>query len=143
MISNREYFDWLLDNAFNILYPMDLYVTQAEHIFVEIIRLLEQYPALKQHLLDIIRRNLLQIKENENYSDLQQRPADAIPEEFYGFLAHSTRWPELREIAMQRKQLLQQQRQDEEQDESDYFKILLDALEDDWEDRDFYRCFNK
>ena len=132
----QEYGETLLDYSFDMLWKRSTCgVNHAEFIFVRLAKHLDEHPALKGWFLSNVDSTF-----SGNWFNLARettRPKGFVPSELVEYIAHVMRWPELREMA--ECELLKRQ------DDQIYLmsrnlpSSILEALEDEWEDIDFYR----
>lgn len=133
-----KYINVLLNHAFDLLYLHDYGVNHAEHIFIEILYVVNKTPSIKSDILDQI-----EISLSDKYKFPQSpenRPEWFVPEEFMEFIAHALRWDELKQLAVKRKYRLYGN--DTEFRSTDVSDIILAALNDDWEDKEMYHTFD-
>jgi hypothetical protein len=57
------------------------------------------------------------------------------------FVAHATKWQEFEDIAKDRKSKIHTLKT--LGNEREFSDLLIDALSDDWQDKDFYRSFDR
>ncbi len=133
----KKYLNLLLDHIFEIMFTHGLGQGHVDHIFVRILKLLENDEGVRKYFLDCAKNQILM-----GYMDMTQvdsRPNSFIDEDLILFLAHATRWDTFKEIAKQRESLI-------DKTDLSYMKdisyAILNALEDDWEDAVFYEYFD-
>lgn len=135
--SAKKYICLLLNHIFDLLFVNNLGVNHAEHIFIRVLEILESNSQLKDWFVDQVRHNLLM--DEQDVTGLLSRPDWFIDPDLILFIAHATKWKEFEDIAHERKlKLSTLVTLNQEREFSD---VLLDALKEDWEDRDFYRKF--
>ncbi|NOU23504.1 MAG: hypothetical protein HOO93_17290 [Methyloglobulus sp.] len=135
----KKYIDVLLDNVFHI-FSQQFGVNHAEHVFIEIVKIIQDHPSLKAHLLTLI-ENTLNVDDVYLYY-LKERPKNFVTGELIEYLAHAFRWTELLDLAQKRKIRRFGQDADPERS-SDIADGIIEALSDDWADKDFYRSFSE
>lgn len=133
----QAYVDMLLDYQFDVLYTRNCWgVNHAEFIFVRTLVFLDVHPELRSWLMGQIESTLFRNSELDNFV---KRPAGFVPEDFIYFLVHATRWPEFETLAERlSKDPIDVWRNNPYKRSS---VLLREALQDDWEDRDFYERF--
>lgn len=133
----KEYTELLLDHAFQI-FSKQYGVNYAEHVFIEIVRVIRDTPSLKAHFLAMIEKTL-SVDDVYLYY-LKERPENFVSGELIEFLAHIFRWSEFSDLAQKRKARRFGKDLDPRRS-SDIADGIIDALSDDWADREFYRLF--
>ena len=136
-LAAKKYLEILLDHIFDLLFINQLGVNHAEHVFIRILGLLKNDLELKSWFVECVRQNLL--SDEVDVTKESRRPQSFIDPDLILFIAHATRDQRFVQIATERKaQLRILQTLNNERDISDQ---LLGAMEDNWEDRDFYDFF--
>jgi len=135
----QEYIEILLDYQYDLLQARVQWgVNHAEFLFIQIARVLNVHDELRSWFLRKVEDTLFGRVELDSSTTI--RPPGYIPDDFIWFFAHLTRWPEFSVLAERIKGTL-----------ADPWKTnplrltsrtLMDALQDDWEDRDFYESFS-
>lgn len=118
----------LIDNARRIL-DGGFGVDRAEHAFFQVIDFVDEEPVLRPGFLDLVQRTL----RDRSPSGLDE---GQVPRELIELAAHELRWPEFRILAEERRERFFGGSRSFAA--SDPAESILKALEDDWEDRDFY-----
>ncbi len=135
----RKYLHLLFNHIFEILFVNKYGVNHVEHIFVRVLFLLSESIELKSWFLDLAKKNL--ISDETDLTMFNNRPEWFIDPDLIFFIAHATKWNEFKLMAEERKSILASITT--LNDEHDFSELLFDALEDNWEDRDFYNYFVK
>jgi hypothetical protein len=135
----QEYVEILLDYQYDLLYGRSHWsVNHAEFVFVQTARVLKVHDELRSWFLQKVEDTLYGRIEPEPNS--RARPMDFVPDDFIWFFVHLTRWQEFLVLAEKIQGT-----------QADSWKTnplrltsrsLMDALRDDWEDRDFYETFS-
>ena len=134
--SDETYLEELLNEIFHITFVKDLGVTHAEPLFHKMLGLLQKKSDVKKSFLKKVRSNLL---SNEvDMTSMSERPLDFVDPDLVFFIAHLTRYEEFRTFAFERKENIDSIKVLAGNTNRDYADLLLDALDDDWKDRDFY-----
>ena len=135
----QEFGETLLDYAFDILWIRSTCgVNHAEFIFVRFAEHLKDYPALKGWFLKQLKSTL--DRKWLNLAEETKRPKDFLPSEIVEYIAYVTRWPEFRDLASIKLS--------EMSDDQAYLmnrnlaSSILKALDNEWEDVDFYRSLS-
>jgi len=134
----RDYFEALLDYAFDLTYVRSLGENHVEFLYVQCARVAETYSPIRPKLLEDMEQSLMRQYTVEN--DAVKRPDGLIPSEFIWFLAHHTRWPEFEEMAERISTLPEDVWRSNPLRRSSV--ALREALSDDWEDSEFYSSFS-
>jgi hypothetical protein len=134
----RDYFESLLDYAFDLTYVRSLGENHVEFLYVQCARVVENYSSIKPKLLKDMEHSLVCQYAVEN--DAKKRPDGFIPAEFIWFLAHRTRWPEFEAMAGRISDLPEDVWRSNPLRRSSL--TLREALSNDWEDSDFYSSFS-
>jgi len=113
-------------------------VNHAEFLFVEAARLITSDPGLREWTISSVEYSIRQGYEANGGAT--PRPKGFLPHEFVMFLVHYTRWPEFSSLAIRlRGSPVDIWRSNP----CHTWSQQLDAaLQDDWEDREFYASFN-
>ena len=130
----RDYFEALLDYAFDLTYVRNLGENHVEFLYVQCARVAESYDSVRTMLLADIEMCLVRQYTVENGT--KSRPAGLVPSEFIWFLAHRTKWPEFEEIAERISALPEDVWRSNPLRRSSV--ELRAALSVNWEDSDFY-----
>ncbi len=136
----KKYVETLLDYQYDLLYVRHSWgVNHAEFIFIQTARVIIEHAEIRKWFFEKIEHTLF---SQETYNtDNNTRSINFIPDDFIWFLAHMTRWIEFNDIANKISGK-----------EEDTWKsnpcrksseVLLEALSDNWEDRDFYEEFTE
>jgi hypothetical protein len=137
--EGKRYLNVLLDHVFDLLYVHCFGVNHAEHVFVQIWKLLaNENDNLKSWFFEQVRKNLL--CDDKDVTKIKVRPEGFIDDDLICFLAHATKWDEFKDIAEERASKLNELKT--LNDTHDISIRLLEALKDEWEDRDFYYSFD-
>ncbi|RZU47956.1 hypothetical protein EV700_0925 [Fluviicoccus keumensis] len=135
--TRKGYLEILLDYQFDMLFVRNMGVNHAEFLFVEAWKSLEECPEIRPWFMEMMERTLL---GGVVQSGITKRPEGFAPDDFIWFLAHASRWPEFHVLAARLSK-----------DPGDVWitnplhrssEMILAALKDDWEDRDFYQTFS-
>jgi len=130
-----EYGETLLDYAFDMLMLRETCgVNHAEFIFVRTTEHLKEYPELKGWFIGKLKSTL----ENNwlNVGAETKRPNGYIPGELVEYIAHTMKWKELKEIAL--NELEKHKNNQVYLMDRNLPSSILEALENDWEDIEFY-----
>ena len=113
-------------------------VNHAEFLFVEAARLITSDPGLREWTISAVEYSILQGYEANGGA--KSRPKGSLPHEFIMFLVHYTRWSEFSSLAIR----LRDSPVDTWRSNPclTWSQQLDAALQDDWEDREFYASFN-
>lgn len=132
----EQYGETLLDYAFDMLFKRDTCgLNHAEFIFVRLSELLNEYDDLKLWFLNNVKSTLRGTWPN--LVKEHKRPRGYVPEELVEYIAHVKNWQEFNEIALSE---LEKHQADEIYLKSRNLpSSILEALDRNWEDRDFYK----
>lgn len=133
----KKYLNILFNHIFDLLFINKLGVNHAEHVFIRILELLQDDPQLKDWFIELVRYNLLM--DEQDMTRLQRRPNWFVDPDLILFIAHATKWKEFEKIAEERKSKLHTLKT--LNNAREFADELMNALRDDWEDRDFYKKF--
>jgi hypothetical protein len=131
--QSKKLMDILIENSARILRE-DFGVNFAENSLFSIIDLLKNQPKLKNHVLGRIATTLREL--DPGLIDLNE---GQVPTELIELIAHETRWAELRTLAEER--ISSKYNGDWRFARGDITQRILDAMEDNWENRDFYEHY--
>ena len=132
----KLYLTALLDYVFDLLHVRGFGVNHGEHLFRQVWKVLLAQPGLKIWFMKCINESVR--SADRSLAGVNTRPDWFVDSDLICFIAHSSRWQEFAELAEQRRSaLLASGSIHGSRDISD---SILEALEDDWEDRDFYEC---
>jgi len=134
--ESDNYFEMLLDEVFDVMFVKDLGVTHAEHIFHEVLNLVRNNTNIKEKFLVKVKSNLL--SDERDMTRLPSRPRYFIDPDLIFFIAHMTKYDEFEAIAIERKEKIDEIKKLPSNIGRDYSDLLLDALNDSWEDKMFY-----
>ncbi len=134
-----DYLNTLLDHAFDLLFVKQYGVNHAEHIFSRVLDVLINDKELKIWFLTLAEKNLL--SDEQDMTKFKVRPSSFVDPDLIFFIAHATKWQEFRIIAQRRKEVLSELKTLNHT--KDFSENLLESLEDNWEDSDFYQSFQK
>jgi hypothetical protein len=131
LLKSSQLLDILIENCVRIL-AADFGVNSAEAAFFEVVRVLEEEPALRSSFISKVRRAL-------SLRSPERLDPGSMPVELIELVAHEMRWPELLQIADDRIQCFFSG--DRALAVSDIASRIPAAFRDDWEDREFYRRY--
>ncbi|MDO8332099.1 MAG: hypothetical protein Q7T36_16665 [Fluviicoccus sp.] len=135
----KKYVGVLLDYQFDLLHTQQWGLNHAEFLFIKATEFILEHPPLKSWILGLIE---ITLKEHFGTSlPGGSRPKDYVPEDYIWYLIHATRWNEFYNIAESLKgtpvdlwtsNLI-----------TTSSSTILAALDDDWEDQEFYESFQR
>ena len=123
--------DILIENGRRILLAY-FGVDRAEATFFDVVALLREQPDLRAAFLERVQRTL----QSRDPSGLG---IGMVPREQIELAAHELRWPEFETLADERLHLFFHG--DRELAVSDPARSIINAFQDSWEDREFYRTY--
>jgi hypothetical protein len=131
----KKYGEILFDYAFDMLFLRETSgVNHAEFIFVRLTEHLQEYAELKGWFLDNVLSTIA--RESPILAEEKIRPLGFVPEELIEYVAHATKWSEFKQIAQAE---LQKHKHDTVYlNNRNIPNSVLAALEESWEDIDFY-----
>lgn len=121
----------LIENGRRIL-DAGFGVDRAEATFFDIVTLLRERPDLRESFLERVQCTL----RSRDPSGLDE---GFVPRELTELASHELRWREFEELANER--LNRFFHGDRKLAASDPARSIIDALQDSWEDREFYRTY--
>src|SRR6478752_2465137 len=127
----RKLLDVLIENSRRIL-AAGFGVNWAESSFFDTVRLLRQEDSTKSHFLERVRSTFAMPAPGG-------LDPGVVPTELIELVAHELRWPELRELAVER--INTHFHGDATLAVGDIARRLPDAYEDRWQDREFYERY--
>lgn len=137
MPLNKKSFNDLLDDVFDVLFRQNLGVNHAEPMFLKILFLLWENREIKNIFLELSIREIL---DPPDYGfTLTERPADFIDGDLICYIAHATGWSEFGDACEKRKSTAEYKKI--LPGSADFSDRVSAALEDDWEDQEFYVYF--
>lgn len=131
----KKYLSALLDHVFDLLYVRFFGPNHAEHIFLQICKVLREREGLRGWFVDEVRTAVM--SEKTVSAGVRVRPSWHVDDDLIFFLAHVLQWDEFREIAISRARMLEDTKRPA-LGSRDFSELLLNSLEPDWEDREFY-----
>jgi hypothetical protein len=135
----KKYVSILLNHIFDLLFINNLGVNHAEHIFIQVSEILQNNSQLKDWFIELVRFNLL--RDEQDMTQIVNRPEWFVDPDLILFVAHATKWQEFEDIAKDRKSKIHTLKT--LGNEREFSDLLIDALSDDWQDKDFYRSFDR
>ena len=129
--SAKKLLDVLCENANRVIYG-GFGIGPAESTFFEIVRLVRSHNDLKEYALEKV--SAVMEGPNGGASENSEMPTELVE-----LLAHEFRWPEFQSLAEQRIQDCFGG--DRALAISDLSLHVLEAMQDDWEDRIFYQRY--
>lgn len=135
--ARKAYVKMLLDYQFDMLFTRQWGVNHAEFLFVQAWEILEECAEIRPWFMGMIEHTLL--LGGVFQSGITKRPDRFVPDDFIWFLAHASRWPEFNALA----ERLRKEPRDVWASNPLYrsSEVIVAALQDDWEDKEFYRAF--
>lgn len=130
--SSKELFEILVDNSKRVL-RAGFGLNQVESTFFDIIELLQNNSSLKEDFLASARISM-------EARDPGVLDAGILPKELIELVAHEMRWTEIRSLAEMRLQSMFSGKR--ELAAGDIALSVMDAFDDDWPDREFYRRYD-
>ncbi len=137
--SALRYLDVLFDFQYEMLdRPGSIWgENHVEFLYIQSARVLEAHQEIRARFFESVRHTLRRSRKFEE--GVLERLPDQVPEGFIWFLAHKTKWREFSIIAAELQGTPQDIwpsnpfRKSSEQ--------ILEALSEDWEDKEFYESF--
>lgn len=131
--SARKLLNIYIENSRRIL-AAHFGVDRAERCFFDVIELIREHPQLRCDFLEAVRVSFLE-------RDPRSLDEGALPRELIELATHELRWPEFDQIAEQR--IDRRFGGDRSYARSDPAMAIAPAYHPEWEDREFYRRYNK
>jgi hypothetical protein len=129
----KKLLDIQIENARSILDAL-FGVDQAEAIFFDVIRLLQEESELKPYFLK-------KVADTFAMPDAWNVEPGMVPRELVELVAHELRWPELQELA--NKRIKDFFKGDRSLAAGDVAFSITEAYSNDWQDRMFYRHYTQ
>jgi hypothetical protein len=136
--GNMERLTSILNEAYKILHQENLGLNHVEPLFQQVLEIVHNDSNAREWFLEEMAREVVSGGQVANQE--LDMPMNFIDADLICFIAHATRWGEFSDACNQRK--LEQGYLSKLPGSKDIADMVIDALADDWEDRDFYQAFS-